>query len=197
MDLNYNKLIVKQELDFIEAIAGIEVKNKYKILAEDKKEILYAYEQSNTLARILLKQLRPLTITIIDTNNNNTILKINKKFAFLLPIFEILDSNNNLIAKVKSKFSLNSKLEVFDINNQQIFYTKNQVMHPWTFNIYKNKNENNSLALILKKFSGVGKEMFTKADNFSIDFNQIQDNQEKEIIIALSLIIDLFIFENR
>lgn len=81
MELNYQKLIIKQEVEMIEALTGIETKNKYQILNENKERVLYAYEKSNRLARILLKSIRPLEIYFID-NNKDKILKIEKKFAF-------------------------------------------------------------------------------------------------------------------
>lgn len=70
-------------------------------------------------------------------------------------------------------------------------------MHPWTFNIYKSKVIENSLSLITKKWSGIGKEMFTDADNFLIDFDKITEENDKKRILALALIIDLFVFERR
>ena len=193
---DYEKLVVQQKVEKLEVFTGIETKNKYSILTDQGKDILFAYEESNWFSRVLLKQSRPLLINFIDNNKNN-FLKIEKKFAFFFPEFSILNSDNQLIAKVKTRFGLNSRLEVYDNNNQLVFFLKNQVMHPWTFNIYKSKSDENSIALISKKFSGLSKEFFTNADNFVIDFNQIKTEEEKKIILALSLIIDLFVFESR
>ncbi|MDA3855144.1 MAG: phospholipid scramblase-related protein [Candidatus Woesearchaeota archaeon] len=196
MELNYNKLIVKQKFEGLEAFTGIETKNKYQILTEGGNEVLYAFEESNWFMRILLKKMRSLDITFINPQKE-TFLKVNKKFAFFLPQFDVYDNNKQLIGIVKTRFGLTSKIEVYDNNNQLIFFTKNEIMHPWTFNIYKSKVMENSIGLISKKWSGVGKEMFTDADNFLIDFDQISDENDKKIILALALIIDLFVFERK
>ena len=194
MELNHQKLIIKQKLEKLEAFTGIETKNKYQILLETGEEILFAYEESNTFARLILKRKRKLTINIIDNNKTN-FLKIEKKFAFFMPEFEIFDSQNQPLGKIKTKFGLNSKIEIYNNNNELIFYCENELLHPWTFKIFKTKKSTKQLGLISKKWSGVGKEMFTDADNFKIDFDQITDETDKQRILSLSLIIDLFVFE--
>ena len=96
--------------------------------------------------------MRPLKINIID-KNKNLVLKVEKKFAFFLPEFKIY-TNEKLIGIVKSRFGLKSKLEIFDSNGNFLFFCSNKVMHPWTFNIYKNKNnpkDEESIAVITKK----------------------------------------------
>lgn len=194
MELNYEKLVVKQKVEMLEAITSIETKNKYEVYTIDGEKILSAFEQSNWFLRILLKRTRAMKISFLD-NQNQEFIRIEKKFAFFYPDFEIFE-NNILIGKIKTRFGINSKIEILDNNENLIYYSKNQVMHPWTFNIFKNKVDQDSIGLISKKWSGLGKEIFTDSDNFLIEFNQIKDDENKKIILALSIIIDLFVFEN-
>jgi len=211
-ELNHKKLIVKQKVEGLEILTGIESSNKYQILTENEKELFFAYEESNFLARIILKKMRPLKVFIKknneivnnengensnDSNNNNKtgFLRIEKKFAFFWPEFEVFDSQNLLIAKIKTKFGFTSKFEIFDKNNRLQFYCKNKIGSPWTFNIYKTKVEENPIGVISKKWSGIGKEIFTDSDNFKIDFKEISQINDKKIILGLSLIIDLYAFE--
>lgn len=194
MELNYEKLVVKQKVEMLEAITSIETKNKYEVYTIDGEKILSAFEQSNWFLRILLKRTRAMKISFLD-NQNQEFIRIEKKFAFFYPDFEIFE-NNILIGKIKTRFGINSKIEILDNNENLIYYSKNQVMHPWTFNIFKNKVDQDSIGLISKKWSGLGKEIFTDSDNFLIEFNQIKDEEDKKRILALSIIIDLFVFEN-
>jgi uncharacterized protein YxjI len=196
VELNYNKLIIKQKIESLEMFTGLETKNKYQILNESGTEVLLAYEQSHWFARIILKKMRKLSLTFIDSSKN-TFLRVEKKFAFFFPEFEIFDSKNINIGKVKTRFGLTSKIEIYNGDSTLIFYCKNQMMHPWIFNIFKNKTSDKSLGMISKKWSGFGKEAFTDADNFIINFNLITDENEKKRILALSLIIDLYVFEKK
>ena len=195
MKLNYDKLVVKQKVEIFEAISGIETKNRYKILSTGGTEVLSAYEKSNWFARVVLKRMRALSIVFL--NKNTEFMRVDKKFAFFFPKFELFDSNKRLIAKVKTKFGITSKLEVYDKNNRLVFYCKNKMMSPWTFKISKRKSDNNFIGLIKKKWSGFGKEIFTDTDNFSVDFKNISDEDDKKIVLALSLIIDLFVFDRK
>ncbi|MBU2530993.1 MAG: scramblase, partial [Elusimicrobia bacterium] len=48
---------------------------------------------------------------------------------------------------------------------------------------------------IIKKWSGLGKEAFTDADNFNITFPQGIDVKQKAILLGALFLIDLLYFE--
>jgi hypothetical protein len=51
------------------------------------------------------------------------------------------------------------------------------------------------VGLIAKKWSGMGKEMFTDADNFNITFPSSIDNAQKSILLGALFLIDMIYFE--
>lgn len=114
---------------------------------------------------------------------------------FFLPEFKIYDSSNQFIGSIKTRFGIVAKFEIYDKNGKLLFYCENGLIHRWTFNIFNSKSKETQIALISKKWSGIGKESFTKADNFLIDFDKITEELDKKIILSLSIIIDLFAFE--
>ena len=84
--------------------------------------------------------------------------------------------------------------DVYDNSNNLLFTCSAKVPHLWTFNIFK---EGNKVAQILKKWSGVGKEMFTDTDTFFVDFGSISDQTLRRIILATAFAIDLRVFEKK
>lgn len=84
------KIFVKQKVKLVETITDIETKNKYLILDENKNKLFYAYEDSNPVLRVFLRQLRPLKLKISYFNDvSNSVkasaedffLEVEKKFA--------------------------------------------------------------------------------------------------------------------
>ena len=42
----YRELVVRQEVEHLEAFTGIETENRYSVLTPDGEQLLYAYEES-------------------------------------------------------------------------------------------------------------------------------------------------------
>ena len=68
MQIQQQKLTIKQEVEELEIFTSIETKNKYRILDQTGKDLFYAYEESKFFSRQLLKTIRPLKLTIINKN---------------------------------------------------------------------------------------------------------------------------------
>ena len=67
VDLTQQPLLaVRQQVDHIEIFTGLEAANRYVVETPEGESILYAYEESNTLARQFLGGHHPLTLTVID-----------------------------------------------------------------------------------------------------------------------------------
>jgi len=203
------KIFVKQKVKLVETITDIETKNKYLILDENKNKLFYAYEDSNPVLRVFLRQLRPLKLKISYFNDvSNSVkasaedffLEVEKKFAVFLPKFYIYN-NGEKIGFIRNKFSFSHRLlYVYDNNGQLVFFTKTSILHPWTFKIYSNeqeydvnfKNEEVELASILRKWSGF--KEFVDGNTFFVDFKSLDDSNKK-LILALAFVIDLLFFE--
>lgn len=198
MEISEDKLIVKQKAELAEAIFGLETKNKYRVLTLENQEKCLAYEKSNFFARLFLKKTRPLIIEIVNKENSK-LLEIKKKFAFILPKFEVFDKNNQKLGYITPRFQwFKMKIEICDKNNKVLFVLMSKFFKPWTIKIFsaeQNFVTDKEVALISKKWSGFGKEIFTDADNFLVDFGQIKENSHKELILAASFAVDLYAFE--
>ena len=78
------KLIIQQEVETVEIFTGFEARNKYSINDEHGKRLLYAYEESDAVARQFFSKSRALKMNIIDSSKN-PVLTIDRPFKFWLP----------------------------------------------------------------------------------------------------------------
>ena len=65
---------------------------------------------------------------------------------------------------------------------------------PWTFNVEQNGRE---VGKIQKQWSGLGKELFTSADNFGVTFGDMDDPRLRTLVVAATFLIDFVHFEKR
>ena len=155
-------------------------------------QLYWAAEESSFLSRWFLKTLRPFTIHILSSQSSS-VLKLNRPFRFFLHEMSILDSTGKLLGIIKQKFSLLSrKFIVKDSTGREIYKIFGPFLHPWTFRILKNEQE---VGKISKKWSGLGKELFTDADNFNIVFPSGIDVNQKGILLGALFLIDMLFFE--
>ncbi len=196
--LNEHSLVVKQKKELLE-LAGFETRNKYSIEKHDGTPIAFAAEDGKGLGAILFRHFlghwRSFSITIFDTTRT-PVLTAEHPFRILFSRLIVKNQNGETIGAIQQRFSIIHKsFDIVDETNQVIMTTRAPIWKPWTFPIRKAEVEE---ALILKRWSGVLKEAFTDADQFTINFHSKNLNlKERELVLAATLLIDLVYFENK
>ncbi|MCK4935523.1 MAG: hypothetical protein KAR84_01610 [Elusimicrobiales bacterium] len=187
-------IFVQQKKEWGEILTGFETKNKYSVSNSLNQQIYWAAEESSFISRLLLKGWRPLVLHILSTEGK-PVLKNIRPFKFYFHEMRISQANGQYLGTVKKEFSLLSKqFTVKDAQGIEIFRIHGPLFHPWTFTILKNDIE---VGKIIKKWSGMGKEIFTDADNFNITFPQGIDANQKAILLGALFLIDLLHFEQK
>jgi len=195
MQISQQKLTIKQQVEELEIFTGFETRNKYRILDQTGKDLFFAYEESKFFSRQFLKTIRPLKLIIINKNKQPELI-IERGFFIIRPHYIIKLPNGQVIGHVKKKrwWSIYT-LDVYDGQENLKFTCSPQLpKHPWTYDVTTN---NSKVALIQKRWSGIGKEFYTDADNFSIDLGSIKDNNLKILLISAVFAIDLTRFERK
>jgi len=193
LSINEDFLIIEQQVEWLETFTEFETENRYAILDRYGNELFFAEERSSFWGRIFLPTQRPLDIEVFN-NYGNLIMTIEKPFRFFIPEINIYDENNQPIGNIKKKFwAIRRIFFVHDSSGKEIYKIVGPIFHPWTFKILKNGNE---VGKISKKWSGLGKEMFTDADTFNIEFPGNATDKEKKILTGATFLIDYIYFEN-
>lgn len=187
-------LEVRQKMEWIEVFTGFEGKNRYSIKDSHGNEVYIAAEKSSFWARLFLQFLRPLELHVMNLDGNG-VFRIIKPFRFFFYEARIEDFNGRYYGNIKRRFSFVIKdISIETPDRVEVYRIKSSIIHPWTLKIYRNGQE---VGEIVKKWSGIGKEIFTDVDNFSVKFPTGVNIEEKVLLLGAVFLIDLVYFEGK
>ncbi len=139
------------------------------------------------------KRMTPFRVEI-KTLSGEKVVTVKRGVSLFLSTVEVLDEDDLLVGKFKQRFfSLGGKFNIMDANDTVLCTLKGK-WTGWNFKFIKDGVE---LAQVSKKWSGLGKEFFTSADNYmlSIDERIPTDNPVRELILAAVMCIDMVLKE--
>ena len=189
----HQELIVKQEVEHLEAFTGLETENKYSVSTPDGEQLLYAYEESGWLGRMFLKKHRPLEIHIVNSNND-PILTASRSFFWHLSHLHVQDGEGRAVGSLLRRLTiLKREFSIEDSEGAILAEIRGPLLRPHTFMVYKQDEE---IARVTKQWSGIGREAFTAADTFRVQIDTSKVDQNLALLLlASALAIDLDFFE--
>lgn len=192
--------ILRQNLFFIkEHIGMFKAANNFDIYNPDTKELLMTCreEQLGFFTKLFrftdYKRLTPFHVEI-KTAKGEPVLEVKRGVSLFLSTVEVFDETGLLVGRFKQKFfSVGGKFDVLDPQNNVLCTLKGK----WTSWDFKFMQGNSELAQVNKKWAGIGRELFTSADNYMLSVN---DSVRKEdtvriLILAAVMCIDMVLKE--
>jgi uncharacterized protein YxjI len=139
------------------------------------------------------KRMTPFDIQI-RTPDGNQIVRITRGISLFLSNVTVLDEQDQIIGGFKQKlFSIGGSFNVLDANDNPICLLKGK-WSGWDFRFMAGETE---LAHVTKKWAGIGKELFTSADNYVLEISESvpTDNAGRQLILAAVMCIDMVLKE--
>jgi uncharacterized protein YxjI len=139
------------------------------------------------------KRMTPFDIQI-RTPDGNQIVRITRGISLFLSKVTVLDEQDQIIGGFKQKlFSIGGSFNVLDANDNPICLLKGK-WSGWDFRFMAGETE---LAHVTKKWAGIGKELFTSADNYVLEISESvpTDNAGRQLILAAVMCIDMVLKE--
>lgn len=180
-----------------EHVGFLKLSDTYDILdPETQSQIGIAKEKPSTLVHILRflidKRMLPTKVFVYEgtdfENENKLKFSIQRGITLLRSRVDIVDSKGTTVGWLKSKlFSIGGAFYVFDAKDNQIALVKGD-WKGWNFRFLDNKEK--ELGLITKKWAGIGKELFTSADNYLISLNEAASPTNAILLLAAGLAVD-------
>jgi uncharacterized protein YxjI len=192
--LNQNIFFVKEHVKIFKAA------NSFDIIDPETKQIVLQCEEENLgfftkMFRFTeYKRMTPFNMEI-KSPQGEKILTVKRGVSFFISNVEVLDGQNILIGKFKQKFlSIGGKFEVLDASDRPLCMLKGK-WTSWEFKFVS--SDGKEFATVTKKWSGLGKELFTSADNYilQISADVPADNPLRLLIMAAVMCIDLVLKE--
>jgi uncharacterized protein YxjI len=190
----YQSLVVRQRVEPLQVISGLETQNRYQVLDAAGQEVCLAYEESGFMARQFLRSHRPLTINIIN-GEGSLLMVARRKFYWFFSHLEFFSPAGEFLGRLDRRFSImGRRFELLD-NKGIVGEIQGPVLRPNTFWIRRDGRE---IARITKQWSGFAREMFTVADTFQVQFTDPGLVESvRWLVLGTALAIDLDFFERR
>jgi uncharacterized protein YxjI len=193
--LNRNLFLVKEHVGLFKAA------NNYDIYDPETGQIIMECreEKLGIFTKILrftdFKTMTPFNIQV-RTPDGQQVVQVTRGVSFFLSKVQVLDENSQVIGGFKQKlFSIGGAFRVLDASDQPMCELKGK-WTGWDFRFMAGDTE---LAHVAKKWAGIGKEMFTSADNYMLEISdQVPpDNAMRQLILAAVLCIDMVLKEKK
>lgn len=192
--LSNNHFFVKEHVGMFKAA------NNYDIYDPENRQMIMTCREENLgfFAKIFrftdYKRLTPFDIEI-KTPDGQKVLRVKRGISLFLSSVEVFDENENLMGTFKQKFfSIGGKFDVLDSNQKFVCSLKGK-WTSWDFKfVSQDKTE---FAHVSKQWAGIGKELFTSADNYMLTISDkvASDNGVRLLILAAVMCIDMVLKE--
>ncbi len=191
--LNRNLFFVKEHVGFFKAA------NNYDILDPETGEIILncREEKLGFFTKMLrftdYKRYTPFDVQI-RTPSGEPVVSVRRGVTLFLSKVNVLDENEKRLGGFKQKlFSIGGAFTVLGADDQPLCQLKGK-WTSWDFRFLAGENE---LARVAKKWAGLGRELFTSADNYMLEIsNEVPlDHPVRQLILAAVMCIDMVLHE--
>jgi len=139
------------------------------------------------------KRMTPFEVVLTGADGRKA-LTVRRGVSFFLSKVEVLDENGRVVGGFKQKFfSIGGAFRVLDARDNEVCMLKGK-WTSWDFQFLKGEKE---LARVTKKWAGLGKELFTSADNYVLSVSDAvgEDDDVRILIMAAVMCIDMVLKE--
>jgi uncharacterized protein YxjI len=187
--LDRTQYFVREHVDFMK------LSGKYDILdPQTKAKIGEAVEEISgwiKFFRLLIdKKLMPTKFVVYETPDSQTrrrLFSIKRPVAFLRPKVQVYDATGAPLGFFQAKvFTIGGAFRVFTTDGTEIAVVKGD-WKGWNFRFLSGDTE---LGVVTKQWAGLGKELFTTADNYMISIHGAKDPTMSTLLLAAGLAVD-------
>jgi uncharacterized protein YxjI len=191
--LSKNLFLVKEHVGMFKAA------NNYDIYDPDSNELIMECRENKLgfFTKLLrfsdYKRMTPFNVEISDAQGN-LLLSVSRGVSIFLSDVKVHDGQGVLIGGFKQKlFSIGGKFDVQDPSGQALCHLKGS-WTGWNFRFLAGERQ---LAQVSKEWAGLGKEMFTSADNYVLNIadDVPEEAPVRKLILAAVMCIDMVLKE--
>lgn len=178
---------------------GFETRNKYAIRDESGREIAYAAEQGKgflaLLARGFVGHWRTFELHLFDADRQPVARAVHP-FRWYFQRLEVYRSDGSLAGALQQRWAWFSKrFDVLGPQGERLLTVDSPLWRPWTFPFRRDGRES---AVIRKRWTGIGAEMFTDKDTFQLEYMDADLSTDLRVVLVLAAVfIDLQYFERK
>lgn len=192
--LNRNLFLVKEHVGLLKAANNYDIHDPEsgEIILECREDSLGFWTKLFRFTKY--KRMTPFDVKV-RTPDGKLVVRVSRGVSFFLSTVSVFDENDERIGGFKQKlFAIGGAFDVLDTNDQVLCNLKGK-WTGWDFRFMKDDTE---FAHITKKWAGLGKELFTSADNYVIEISDAvpPDNPIRKLILGAVMCIDMVLKES-
>jgi uncharacterized protein YxjI len=190
--LNNNVFLVKEHVGIFKASNNYDIHD-----AATGNLLMHCRENIGWITKIFrftdYKRMTPFNI-IVSTPDGKQLVRVSRGVSIFLSKVDVFDESDTRVGGFKQKFfSIGGSFNVLDQSDNVVCTLKGN----WVGWDFKFMSGNDEFAKVSKQWGGIGKELFTSADNYVL---QISDkvpagSSVRQLILAAVLCIDMVLKE--
>jgi len=191
---------LQRNVYFVKEHTGIfKAANNFDILDPETGQILLECREENlgmftkALRFTDYKRMTPFDVRI-KKPGGPTLIRVSRGVSIFLSDVKVTDEHDRVIGGFKQKFfSVGGKFEVLDAAEQPVCMLQGS----WTGWDFKFVFAGQVLAQVTKKWAGIGKELFTSADNYvmTVSDSVPPTDPKRPLMLAAVMCIDMVLKE--
>lgn len=191
--LNKNLFFVKEHVGLFKAA------NNYDIYDPQTGQITMHCREDNlgSFTKLLrftkYKRLTPFDVRI-TTPDGQQLVRVTRGITFLRSHVTVLDEDDRVIGSFRQKLlSVGGAFDLLDADDKVLC----RLVGKWTGWDFRFMAGDTEFAHVTKKWAGIGKELFTSADNYILEITEAvpPDNRVRLLILAAVTCIDMVLKE--
>lgn len=169
-------MLITRDIEWANLVLGFEQENRYAVVdvCYPQSPVGFIREQSNVIARQLLRLRRPFVAYITD-GMGNELFRVRRPFWWITSSI-YAEINGKEVGVVHRRWHLWRRVYDLYLGNKQFAVVENPGFWNWTFTL-KDKN-GEVLAQIDRDWRGFGFEIFTDAGQYVIRFGSVDPSSK-------------------
>lgn len=191
--LEKNVYLIKEHVGMFKA------SNNYDVYDPETGEVILECREPNLgfftkmLRFTKYKRNTPFDVHV-TTPEGDQVIRVSRGISIFLSHVDVWDENDERVGGFKQKFfSIGGSFNVLDVEDEILCTLKGK----WTGWEFKFEKDGKEFALVTKKWAGLGKELFTSADNYVLEINDRvpPDHPLRMLIMGAIFCIDMVLKE--
>lgn len=191
-------LRVQQQKEWAEILVGWETRNRYVASDANGRPVVYVGETGDGWQSSVLRNFWPFYPVRLEcmTLGGTLALTVERPWSFLFARAEVTAWDGRPLGRIQQRWRfVGRRLDILSPAGVELATVEGPYFKPWTFQV---KQKGVEVAVIRKQWAGLAQEMFTRADNFGVEFKPgCTDPRLRQLILAATLLVDFTYFEQK
>lgn len=188
--LQLNRILVKEQ------VGMFKLADRYDLFDPETGRQVGACQEKpawyvHVLRFMIDKRVLPTVVEVVPEGRPGPLFVIRRGFRLFRAVVQVEDAGGRLLGTLRGKIlSFKIDIAVLDAQGREIA----RVLGDWKgWNFKLTSPQGTELGTITKKWAGIGKELFTSADNYMIELAEDRsgDAKVRTILLAAALAIDI------